>query len=192
MDLMPHSEILIGHTTTDGLDSEDIVHRMAPAGGNLVVLGPEGEVRPFRERFFDLLEEEALIDIIDADFAEWSLNTLRDEIQMQMDERIPTVVHVRNVDKAYTEQWDYVYRLMTQGYASNLSVYIEFSTFRDDRARMSVQEAWSVVILGQESDTDALVISRDASLPVSIFGPYIYTASLSPGSQKDMVPAVLA
>lgn len=189
---MPPSEILIGYTTADGLDGEDIVHRMAPAGGNLVVLGPKNEVHPFRERFFGLLEEEALIDILDADFSEWSLNTIRDEVQMQMDERIPTVVHVRNVDKAYTEQWDFVYRLMTQGYASNLSVYVEFDTFHDDRARMSVQEAWSVVILGPESDTDAFVISRDAGLPVSVFGPYIYTAALSPGAQRDMVPAVLA
>lgn len=192
MDLMPYSEILIGHTTTDGLEGEGIVHRMAPAGGNLVVLGPRGEREPFRKRFFERLEEEALIDIIDADFAERSLATIQDEIQMQMDERIPTVVHVRNVDKAYTKQWDYIYLLMTQGHTTNLSVYIEFDTLHDDRARMAAREAWTLVILGEDSDVLAYTISRDPELPASIFGPYVYTASLSPGRRMEMVPAVLA
>lgn len=191
MDLMPHSEILIGRTTTNGLEGEDIVHRTAPAGGNLVVLGPRGEREPFRQRFFERLEEEALMDIIDADFAERSLATIMDEVQMQMDERVPTVVHVKNVDKAYTRPWDYIYLLMTQGHSTNLSVYIEFDTLHDDRTRMAIREAWTLVILGEDSDVLAYTISRDPELPESVFGPYVYTASLSPGRRMEMAPAVL-
>lgn len=138
----------LGYDITDGLDGEELRHEMSSDRGHIVVWGPEAERAQFRAKLIAQVEEEGYYDLIEADFSQMSLQTVKDEVLDRADQHTPAFVVLTNMSKE--EQSDYALWLLRVARSRGQTIYVEYDG-APSAAREAAVHASTVVLLGPGS-----------------------------------------
>lgn len=138
----------LGYDIANGLDGEELRHEMSPDGGHLIVWGPEAERAQLRAKLIAQVEEEGYYDLIEADFAQMSLQTVRDEVLDRADQHTPAFVVLTNVSGE--EESSYALWLLRVARSRGQTIYVEYGG-APNAAREAAVYASTVVLLGPDS-----------------------------------------
>lgn len=142
----------LGYDITDGLEGDELRHPMSPDGGHIVIWGPEAERTQFRTKLIAQVEAEGYYDLIVADFAEMSLQTVQEEVRDRADQRAPAFVVLTNMTRE--DQGDYALWLLRVARSQGQTICVEYDG-APAPVRHAAVYASTVVMMGSDASNAA-------------------------------------